>query len=556
MLRPLLCRCEGFFAAAFFLLCCLLPAQAQTSGTSPTADEPRFDILEFVVRGDTLLGAATIERVVYGFLGPGKTVADAENARKALERAYQDAGYLSVSVLLPPQQVGAEGGEVLLQVVAAPVDRLRVTGSQYNLPSQIRAAVPSLQPGTVPNFNEMQEELRTLSRTGVDRDITPILAAGQRPATLDVELKVQDQLPVHGAIEANNKQALDTQAGRLEASISVDNLFQRAHSLGLYWIVSPRRTSESNIQILSYQLPLGGVGDRLSLQFTNSDSNTATAVGDSTVSRGQSLRLRWRDALRARTGINHGLSWGLAWRDLRDRSLAADGVASDLPSLRYSTVQLGYDLQLESSLPRRSSAMQVELTAGLPGVNRRDVECFGRLREQFACKRDQAGPGFQVFALNVQHREPLGAWNLLLRLQAQASDSPLVSAEQLVVGGQDSVRGYFEGEQAADLGAVLRMELSTPGWAAWEGASLNAVAFSDIAGLRRLYVSAEEVATTGLASAGLGLRASSGSGLQFSLTWARVLKDSARLVNGEQRPVSGALANRQQRWDLSLRHAF
>jgi hypothetical protein len=298
------------------------------------------------------------------------------------------------------------------------------------------------------------------------------------------------------------------------------------------------------------------LGDRLSLQFTNSDSNTATAVGDSTVSRGQSLRLRWRDALRARTGINHGLSWGLAWRDLRDRSMAADGVASDLPSLRYSTVQLGYDLQLEGSLPRRSTAMQVELNAGLPGVNRRDVECFGRLREQFACKRDQAGPGFQVFALNVQHREPLGAWNLLLRLQAQASDSPLVSAEQLVVGGQDSVRGYFEGEQAADLGAVLRMELSTPGWAAWEGASLNAVAFSDIAGLRRLYVSAEEVATTGLASAGLGLRASSGSGLQFSLTWARVLKDSTRLVNGGQRPVSGALANRQQRWDLSLRHAF
>jgi hemolysin activation/secretion protein len=90
----------------------LFVLMATTATAQPTADpsEPRFDILEFVIEGDTLLGTATIERTVYPFLGPGRRAADAEGARRALQQAYQDAGYLSVTVLLPPQRV--DGGEV------------------------------------------------------------------------------------------------------------------------------------------------------------------------------------------------------------------------------------------------------------------------------------------------------------------------------------------------------------------------------------------------------------------------------------------------------------
>ena len=71
-------------------------ANAQVAAPAPRIDaaaEPRFDILEYVVVGDTVLGAAAIERAVYAFLGPQRTAADAEGARKALEKAYQDAGF-------------------------------------------------------------------------------------------------------------------------------------------------------------------------------------------------------------------------------------------------------------------------------------------------------------------------------------------------------------------------------------------------------------------------------------------------------------------------------
>jgi hemolysin activation/secretion protein len=56
-----------------------------------------------------------IEEAVYPCLGPGRTVHDVENARSALEKAYQAKGYQTVAVQVPPQQVA--GGVVVLQVV-------------------------------------------------------------------------------------------------------------------------------------------------------------------------------------------------------------------------------------------------------------------------------------------------------------------------------------------------------------------------------------------------------------------------------------------------------
>jgi hemolysin activation/secretion protein len=529
-------------------------SRAQPAAAVPA--QPRFDILEYVVEGDTLLGSAAIERAVYEFLGPGRGVADAEAARKALEKAYQDAGFLSVSVLLPPQRVDGGSAEIRLQVVQAPVEKLRVTGAQYHLPSALREALPSLTPGTVPNFNEMQQELAQLSRASADREITPILAAGDAPGTMNVELKVQDSLPLHGSVELNDKQSQNTVAGRLEAGLAYDNLFQRGHGLGWNLFYSPRRPSEANIHSLSYQLPLGGAGDRLYLLYTHSDSNTPTPLGGATVSRGNTTRLRWRDELGGLEGLSHALTWGLSFHDLRDRNLDVGGVSTASPPLRYPSLNTSYELDLSGSLPGRSSHLQADLTLSLPGLSRRDVDCYGTPRDQFECKRSSASARFQVLGLNLVHREPLGRWSISARLQAQITDTPLVPAEQVVYGGQDSVRGYYEGEQAGDLGAALRLELGTPAWAVPEGASLHALGFYDRAVLRRLYALPGEVVTPRLGSAGLGLRVDTAFGLQITLDGAWVLIDTSRLDGSAQQPVSGRSVGRGQRWDFSLRQAF
>ncbi len=53
-------------------------------------------------------------------------------------------------------------------------------------------------------------------------------------------------------------------------------------------------------------------------------------------------------------------------------------------------------------------------------------------------------------------------WSLLLRANGQAATGPLISTEQFALGGVNSVRGYYEGDQYGDSGWLGSVELRTP----------------------------------------------------------------------------------------------
>ncbi len=535
----------------------LLLAAVAAAAQQPPAPL-RFDILEFVVHGNTVLAPEAIERVVYPFLGLQRSAADVEDARRALERAYQEAGYLSVTVDVPRQRVAEAGGEVRLQVVEAPVARLRITGARYFLPSVVAAQVPSLAAGSVPNFNEMQAELSELARRSRDLEITPVIAGGEVPGTMAVELKVQDRLPLAGFVEANSKQAPNTVRGRLEASVSYDNLFQAGHSAGAYWYYSPRRPSEANILSLSYRLPWGGdLAHQLALAFTRSASDIPTALGGATVTRGSTFGLRWHDALRPAGPFTHALTWSATYRDTRDRNRDVAGFATDAPPLRYPVFGAAYELTRAGATAGRSSTLSAAVNFGLAALGRREVDCDGRRIDQFECKRSGAAPGFQVVTLGASHREPLPArWSLFLRGQAQFSSGPLVPAEQFTAGGVDSVRGYFDGEQAGDFALVLRAEVGTPRLLEPAGGSLVAQLFYDRAALLRKEPLPGEIGRLHLGSVGVALRLDTPTGLALRADWAQVLFGTRRPTAGGFEAVSGAAAGRESRFELSVRQSF
>lgn len=179
----------------------------QTPQPSQTPEQPKADtrqiyIQEYRVQGAHLLTALEVEDAVYPYLGPGRTAEDVDQARAALEKAYQAKGYQTVSVQIPPQQV--QGGVVILQVIEGKIGRLRVRGARYYSPEQIKAAAPSLAEGTVPDFNQVSKDIVALNQLP-DRRVTPTLRAGVEPDTFDVDLNVQDTLPLHGSLELNNR---------------------------------------------------------------------------------------------------------------------------------------------------------------------------------------------------------------------------------------------------------------------------------------------------------------------------------------------------------------
>ena len=132
--------------------------QLSQSPQPPKADTRQIYIQEYRVQGAHLLTKLEVEEAVYPYLGPQRTAEDVDQARAALEKAYQAKGFQTVSVQIPPQQV--KGGVVILQVIEGKVGRLRVRGARYFSPDQIKKAAPSLAEGTVPDFNKVSQRYR------------------------------------------------------------------------------------------------------------------------------------------------------------------------------------------------------------------------------------------------------------------------------------------------------------------------------------------------------------------------------------------------------------
>ncbi|WP_184415180.1 ShlB/FhaC/HecB family hemolysin secretion/activation protein [Rhodocyclus tenuis] len=501
--------------SATLALLLALPAVHAADLPPASTEAPRFDVFEYVVDGNSVLSPPAIERAVYPFLGPQLSLREVEQARAALEKAYQDEGYLTVSVELPEQRVNA--GEIRLRVVEGSVEKLRVSGAQYHLPSRIREGVPSLAQGNVPQFDEVQSELAALGRQP-DRRVTPLLRPGKAPGKLEVELKVDDGLPLHASLEANNKQSVNTVEGRAEAALRYDNLFQRGHSLGLNWIVAPRNTDHADIVTANYGVPFAS-GDYAYAFITHSNSNTPSGIGGSTVVKGTSFGARYRLALPTRGGaFAHGLSVGADLKDNKD-DMTQSGLVVPR-SLRYGTFSARYDLTQFDSGDGISNSFDATMTLGARALGEHRVDCDGFEADQFACKRYNARPNFMSWRFGAEHRRPLfGDWNLRVRGDAQVANGPLVSQEQFGIGGSDSVRGYYEYEQFGDNGALLRLELGSP-VVAWLGSvGIKGLGFAERGQVWLIDSLPGEKSSVGMGSFGIGLRAESKQ-LSGRIEWA------------------------------------
>src|SRR5262245_1844001 len=111
-------------ARLFTLATFMMSASAFAQDNEPT----RFDVFEYRVLGNKVLPQVEVEKAVYPHLGPNKSLQDVEAAKTALEQAYKTAGYGTVFVDIPVQDV--DRGIVRLQVTEGRLDRIRVQGAR------------------------------------------------------------------------------------------------------------------------------------------------------------------------------------------------------------------------------------------------------------------------------------------------------------------------------------------------------------------------------------------------------------------------------------------
>jgi len=515
-----------FATVCRLMLCsgCCLWGVAQAQSGLPE----RFTLTEIRVEGNTVLPRLTVEQAIYPHLGPDKREADMLAARDALAAAYEAAGYLSVVVR--PRTITQQGKDAFMftfEVTEATVERVKVKGAQYNLPSDIRAEAGSIAPGTVPHFPSLQDDLGRLQRRA-DMSVTPILRPGRNPGRMEVELQVEDALPLHGSLELSNRQSADTSARRLEASLRYDNLWQAQHSLGFRFINSPLDPNQVEVYSLVYGAPVGNAGQRLSLFAVQSNSDVITAQEFGSQGNGMTVGLRYSIPLPARnSGLFHSLTAGFDYKHLKETSGLAGADTSDKPVI-YMPLALQYNGMLPGA--EQTWTFGAGATLGMRGFNENKVDCDGIAEvDQFECRRAGASRNFVAGRFDLGLRQSIGEWRLQASLDTQFASGPLISSEQFAVGGRDSVRGYLEAEALGDDGARLGLQLTTPRLSPTEWpVVVNALAFYDAGWVHTQEALPGQVSNTVLASMGVGLRARAGKTLSAALDFARTLREGLR----------------------------
>ncbi len=414
----------------------------------------RFDIDEYRVEGDSVLPQIEVEEAVYPFLGPKRSSDDVEKARAALEKVYASKGYQTISVTVPQQNV--QGGVVLLKVSEMKVGRLRVKNSRYFDLEKIKAAAPSVAEGKIPNFNAVTKDIVALNQWP-DRKVTPTLRAGVAPGTVDVDLNVEDKVPVHGSIELNNRQSPNTTALRSVATVRYDNLWQRGDSISATYQVAPQRRSDAEVFSASYLARTDIDWLNVLVYGVDSKSDVASVGGQSVIGPGQIIGGRAVMTLPARDGFFHSISIGADYKHFAQIVSQGTTFAFSTP-VTYVPVVASYSAtwQRETGLTQLNAG----LTFGLRGPGSEPFD--------FDQKRFKATQNFIYLRGDVSDTEDLkGGAQLFVKGQAQLADQPLVSSEEFSLGGFDTVRGYLETEALGDSAVAGSVELRSPNFPEW-----------------------------------------------------------------------------------------
>jgi hemolysin activation/secretion protein len=439
------------------------PAEAPKTGRDAARKDAnvRFTIDEYRVEGADQLPQIEVEEAVYAFLGPSRTAEDVEKARAALEKAYHDKGYQTVTVVLPQQDV--QRGVIVLKVTEGRVGRLRVKGSRYYDLAKIKQKAPSLAEGRLPDFNAITKDIVALNQWP-DRKVTPALRAGVTPGTVDVDLNVEDKPPLHASLELNNRASPNTTPERLTASVRYENLWQLGHSLSFSYQVAPQHQQDAVVYSGSYLARFPDC-DWLNLlaYFVESKSDIATVGDTHVIGPGHIFGMRALFTLPSREGFFHTLSVGPDYKHFGEE--VRQGTAGFSTPIDYYPIVTNYTATWQGE--GRLTQLNAGITFGTRGLG---GDAFS-----FDDKRFKASGSFIYFKGDVAHTQdlPLDV-QLYARAQGQVADSPLVSSEQFSAGGLDTVRGYLESEVIGDNAIAGTLELRTPKIGDWLKPLFNA----------------------------------------------------------------------------------
>jgi len=425
---------------------------------------------------------------------------------------YRAQGHPFVTVTIPPQNIA--DGVVQLIVSEYRVGAVTVSGNKF-FSTKLLKQESGLQPGQTLTLPGLQSDIAALNANPF-RAVNLVLAPGAQPATTDVQLRTQDQLPLRVDATYDNQGA--PALGRDE------------WGLGATW---------GNV---------AGLDAQLAAQLTRATSGRYTAL-----STNFTLPLQWRDSLQifGVYAVEHPNA-GAFFDQTGQTGQASLRYVHTLPSLLPApgivitqSVAAGYDFKTSNNnlefggdsvffaqtvieqFPLLYTLSETD-PAGQTALSDTIVLSPGHLmggnsNSAFNTVSPGARPNYVYNNVLLARTENLPyriTW--MTRLQGQLASGNLLPSEALALGGVGTVRGYDSDTALGSDGLLASMELRSPPFSFANGYGTGQLGlFLDYGHVSQPRAESQAVNEADLASAGLDVFANFGryARLAFDIGW-------------------------------------
>ena len=420
--------------------------------------EPQIYVREYVFTGNHVYDSDKLAKLLDKYTGRKVTSEDLEAARQTITLYYVSHGYINSGAILPDQD--PKDGVIHFEVVEGKLTSVAITGNHWFqtwwLRNELRQAA-----GNPLNFNDLKEGMQVLRENPGISQVNAELQPGGAPGESQLKIEVQDRQPFRLSVEVNNYRPPSVGSTIVQAHLSDLNFTGNNDPLLLtYGIVTSTaggfETSGFDNVAADYRFPISPWHTTMEV---GADKNNAGII---------EAPFNQLDIVSKLTEYHLALHQTIFETPQRSLTLTAQ-----VDSRRSETFLFGQPFTLSAGAFNGVEDVLVPRFIQ-EFVDRSQVHVLS-LRSQFSYGVDafratiNDGPPdghFFDWLGQAQYIRRLGDSDCLIigRLDGQVADRPLLSLEQLELGGISSVRGYLENQALRDNGILASVEFRVPVW--------------------------------------------------------------------------------------------
>ena len=424
---------------------------------TPPENEPtatlqslRVWVREVQFTGNTVFSSNELAQIVLPFLNRHLATEDIEALRQALTVYYVERGYINSGAVIPDQTLA--DGRIIIRIIEGELTQIQVQTSGRLRPGYVENRL-WLDGGPPLNIFNLQRRMQLLQIDARIERLNAELKPGLNLGQAELDVKVEEAVPYQIWFRFNNYQSPSVGAELGEISGIHNNLL----GFGDVFYLTVGRSEGINPKIdVGYSIPLNARETTFSFQYRKNDFYSVEARFNPLNIQSQSdiFTLSLRQPLFR--NLTHEFALGICLEHLENTgylldepfsfSYGAEDGKSKVTALRFTQEYI-----------QRSQIQVMAFISRLSlGIDAWDATIHD----------DSHIPDGQFFAWLGQfqwvYRLPLWDSQTIFRTDVQLSSEPLLSLEQIAVGGRYSVRGYRENQLVRDNGAIASLEWRIP----------------------------------------------------------------------------------------------